>query len=75
MIEGIEALYQQIADSIVEAIPESWSTAKVEAIFFADSITFEAEYTRKGGGVVSFSSWHSGRQAGGQGRNGRKLPP
>jgi hypothetical protein len=34
MIEGIETVYQQIADSIVEAIQEPWTTAKVEAIFF-----------------------------------------
>jgi hypothetical protein len=63
MIEGIETVYQQIADSIVEAIQEPWTTAKVEAIFFADSITFESEYTRKRGGVASFATLLRGDRA------------
>jgi hypothetical protein len=63
MIDGIEALYQQIADSIVEAIPEPWITARVEAIFFADSITFETEYTREAGGLTSFATLLHGDRA------------
>jgi hypothetical protein len=63
MIPSIEAIYQQIAESIVEAINEPWSKAKVEAIFFADSITFEAEYTRIAGGVASFPTLLKGDRA------------
>jgi len=63
MIEGIEGLYQQIADSIVEAIHEPWSVAKVEAIFYPDSITFEAEYVRQAGGLASFATTLGGDRA------------
>ena len=54
MIEGIETLYQQIADSIVDAIQEPWSVVTMEAIFYTDSIDFDAEYTRETGQVASF---------------------
>lgn len=46
MIDGIEAFYSQIADSMTEGIPEEWTTASFEAIFFSDSSIYEAEYTR-----------------------------
>lgn len=46
MIEDVEALYQQIAESMIEAIPEEWSSASFEAIFFPDGSVYEAEYTR-----------------------------
>src|SRR5437016_2475189 len=52
MIDGIEPLYQEIAESMVNAIPEDWSTAKFEAILYSGSSTYEAEYTRKTDGVV-----------------------
>lgn len=44
MIDGIEPLYQQVGDSIQNSIPEDWSSAKMEAIFYSDSITFFGEY-------------------------------
>ena len=51
MLPGLEPLFQEIADSMVAAIPEEWSTARVEAIYFSDSSVYEAEYTRKADGV------------------------
>lgn len=56
MVPGIEELYRVIADSIVESISEPWSVAKVEAIFFSDNITFEAEYLSASGRVQSFAT-------------------
>jgi hypothetical protein len=47
VIEGDAAIYAQIAQSMCEAIPEEWSSAKFEATFYSDSSTYEAEYTRK----------------------------
>lgn len=52
MIEGDAAIYSRIAQSMSEAIPEEWSSAKIEAIFYSDSITFEAEYIRRADGKV-----------------------
>lgn len=52
MVEGIEAFYQQIAESMIEAIPEEWSVASFEAIFFPEGSVYEAEYTRKLDGKV-----------------------
>jgi hypothetical protein len=46
MIDGIEQLYQEIAEAMLATIPEEWSSAKYEAIFFASAFVFEAEYTR-----------------------------
>jgi hypothetical protein len=50
VIDGLESLYKQIADSMLNAIPEEWSSAMFEALFFQDSSTYEAEYTRKADG-------------------------
>jgi hypothetical protein len=44
MIEGIEELYQIIADKTAEAIPPPWTLARIEAVFFSDSIDFFGEY-------------------------------
>jgi hypothetical protein len=52
MIEGLELFYQQIAESMLEAIPEEWSTATFEATFFSDSSRYEAEYTRATDGLA-----------------------
>jgi hypothetical protein len=52
MIDGIEPLYQQIADSIREAIEEEWSTAKMDAIFYPGSSTYFGEYTRRTDGKL-----------------------
>lgn len=63
MVEGIEQLYQQIADSIVEAIPEPWTEGKVEAIFYQGVIDFEAEYRTPEGKVKGFVTQKSGDRA------------
>ncbi len=54
MIKGIEQYYQLIAEAIDESINESWVTAMLNAIFYDDSITLEAEYRRPNGKDVSF---------------------
>jgi hypothetical protein len=63
MIDGLEILYQQIVDSIKEAIPEPWSSAKVEAIFFSDSIDFETEYVSETGKFRGFATTMAGDRA------------
>jgi hypothetical protein len=64
MIEGIEPLYLEIAQSMVDAIPEEWSSARFEAIFFSGSSIYEAEYTRRSDGVVlSFQPTSAGSRA------------
>src|SRR5262249_44676857 len=50
MIQGIEPLFQQIADSIAEAILEDWTTATMEAIFYSGSSTYFGEYRRTSDG-------------------------
>lgn len=52
MIDGIELLYQQIAESIEEAIPDEWTTARMEAAFFSESSKYMGEYTRESDGVA-----------------------
>jgi len=52
MIEGIEHLYEQIAESIQDSIPEEWATAKMEAVFYPDGSQYLGEYTRKSDGVA-----------------------
>ncbi len=47
MIEGIESLYQVIAEAIDEAIPEAWSIAIMEGIFYSDGSTYFGEHVRK----------------------------
>ena len=64
MISGIDAFYQRLADSMLDAIPEEWSTASYQVIFFSDCSVYEAEYTRKTDGVAkSFQPATSGDQA------------
>ena len=50
MIDGVEAFYEQIANSMIETIPEEWSTASFQAIFYPDGSVYEAEYIRKADG-------------------------
>jgi hypothetical protein len=52
MIDGIEQYYREIAESMSSAIPEEFSTAKFEAIFYEGSSHYEAEYRRKSDGVA-----------------------
>lgn len=64
MIEGIEPLYRQIAESIQEAIPEDWTTAKMEAIFYPQSSIYCGEYTRKADGKArDFGTTRVGERA------------
>lgn len=64
MIQGIEPIYQRLADSITAAIPEDWSEAKYEAIFYPDSSVYEAEYVRQSDGVArSFPPTKDGPRA------------
>lgn len=64
MIEGIEPIYQLIADSIQRTIPDSWATAWVEAIYFTEHISYSAEYTPSNGSAPkSFATERSGRRA------------
>jgi hypothetical protein len=64
MIDGIETFYQRIAESMIEAIPEEWSSAVFEAIFFPEGSTYEAEYVRKADGKArSFSPADDGDKA------------
>lgn len=51
MIDGIEPLYQVIAESIQQAIPEEWSTAVMEVIFHPQHSIYIGEYTRKADGI------------------------
>jgi hypothetical protein len=52
MIEGIEPLYQKIAESIEATIPESWQTAWMEAVFYPNSIGYTGDYTATDGGKL-----------------------
>ena len=64
MIDGIELLYQQIAESIEEAIPEEWTTAKMEALFYPGSSTYFGEYRRKADGKCrDFGTTRAGERA------------
>jgi hypothetical protein len=54
MIEGIEAIYQRIADSVVEQLPVGWTSARVDAVFFADSSDYVGEYASSSGRSVDF---------------------
>jgi len=52
MVDGIEQYYHQIAESMLAAIPDEFTTARFDAIFHAGSSTYEAEYLRKSDGVA-----------------------
>ena len=54
MIEGVEGIYQRLADAITDAIPVAWSSAKSEATFFSDNIEFSGEYMPVTGSPRSF---------------------
>jgi hypothetical protein len=51
MIPGSEELLKAIAKSMIETIPEQWSSAQFDVIFFPDHSLYEAEYKRKVDGV------------------------
>jgi hypothetical protein len=63
MIEGIEPLYQQIADSIQDAIEEPWSSAWIDAIFYSEHTRYSGEYLVEGGTPQSFPTTLEGERA------------
>jgi hypothetical protein len=63
MIPGIEPLYQRIAESIQGAISEDWSTAKMDAVFYSDSITYLGEYVTPCGVLKDFGTSRDGQRA------------
>lgn len=44
MIDGMEPLYQRIADGVVAALPETWHRALLDAIFYSDHILYHGAY-------------------------------
>jgi hypothetical protein len=64
MIEGIEGYYQAIATSMLGAIPEDWTAASFQAIFYPTGSVYEAEYVRKSDGRArSFQPGSGGGRA------------
>jgi hypothetical protein len=64
MLDGIEMLYQEIAESIQGAIPEEWTRARMDVIFYSDGSTYEGEYIRKADGKLrGFATSPSGERA------------
>lgn len=47
MIEGVEPLYREIAESMQEAIDDDWTNATMDAIFYSDGSEYFGEYTRR----------------------------
>ena len=56
MVPGIEEFYQIIGSSIVAAIPEKWTHAKMYAVFYSDHILYDGEYLLLNGEKRSFST-------------------
>ena len=50
MVEGIEPLYQRIAESIAQSIDGPWTTAWMDAIFFPGHNFYSGEYVSPGSG-------------------------
>ena len=44
MIDGLEPFYQRIAESIQAAVRGQWTSARMDAIFYDDSILYFGEY-------------------------------
>lgn len=63
MIKGIELFYQRIAESMIDGIPEEWSTASFEAAFFPDGPSFRAEYKGADGVTRGFQPEAGGIKA------------
>jgi len=64
MIEGLQPLYLQIAESIQGSIEDEWSEAKIDAIFYDGSITYFGEYKRVVDGKSrGFATQSSGERA------------
>ncbi|WP_158264980.1 immunity protein YezG family protein [Blastopirellula marina] len=54
MIDGIEAIYQRIADGVVEQLPEDWKSARVDAVFYPESSEYVGEYETPSGKCLDF---------------------
>lgn len=54
MIDGIEAIYQRIADALVARLPDDWKSARVDAVFFSDSSDYMGEYVSSSARSVDF---------------------
>lgn len=54
MLSNVEAFYERIANAIVDNLHDEWQNATVTAIFYSDSITWEAEYRTMTGELRSF---------------------
>jgi hypothetical protein len=64
VIEGIEPLFQRIADAMLATIPEEWSVAEFHATFFPDHSSYWAEYVRPSDGFArGFSPTSDGARA------------
>lgn len=64
MIEGIDQIYERIAESIQDSISEEWATATMEAVFYLDGSQYIGEYTRASDGVArSFTTDLRGERA------------
>lgn len=48
MIDGIEDLYQKIAEAIEASISGDWRSAIVEAVFYSDNCSYNGEYVLDG---------------------------
>jgi hypothetical protein len=64
VIDGIEPLYQQIAESIQEAIPEPWAVAWIDAIFYSEHVFYSGEFAPTSENKPkSFATGRIGRKA------------
>lgn len=54
MLPNIEMYYERIADAIIDNLPDEWSDARITAIFYSDSITWEPEFQMTNGKLQSF---------------------
>lgn len=50
MIPGIEIFYKRIAESMISEIPEEWTTARYDVVFYPGNSIYEAEYTASADG-------------------------
>lgn len=64
MIDGLDSLYQQLAQSIHVAIKDDWISAQVDAIFYDESSSYFGEYVRKSdSALLSFATDFDGGSA------------
>lgn len=49
MIDGIEMIYQQIADEMVSDLPAGWRQAKIDAVYYPEGADYDGEYITEAG--------------------------